>query len=75
MQIDSKLCDNVLYSRQNPKIDKDRITRFVDQKLLKLGNKLSNVLLFLGASSNFMTASELNKIPNTLTQKELISNF
>jgi hypothetical protein len=45
------------------KVDKDRIERFVEQKLVKLGPKLPDVLRFLCASSGYFSAGELEKLP------------
>lgn len=80
MQIETNRIDNqlVCHSGCGPmhnKVDKDRIERFVSQKLAKLGPKLPMVLKLLGAQSGFVSASDLAKIPSSLSDATLSASL
>lgn len=49
------------------KIDSDRIKRFVELKLMKLGEKLPDVMRVICACSGYFTAGELDKLPANYT--------
>jgi hypothetical protein len=53
---------NLLVMTKMPKIDGDRIDRFVDQKVVKLGEKLRDVLLLVAAQMGKFSAPELEKL-------------
>lgn len=73
MNFDSNVCDlNVIISgNRTAKVDTARIDRFIDQKILKLGDKLANIMLLLCAKSGYFTAEELNKLPTSYDSKKL----
>jgi hypothetical protein len=53
------------------KFDADRIKRFVELKLVKLGDKLPAVLRFMCSRSGYFTAAELHALPKTYTAASL----
>lgn len=53
------------------KVDKDRISRFVELKLLKLGDKLPGTIRLMCASSGYFTSPELAKLPESYTSASL----
>lgn len=79
MQIESHVRDGNLipitgsskWDTVKNKFDTDRIKRFVDLKLLKLGPKLPDVMRFMCAGSGYFTAADLEKLPATYTSASL----
>lgn len=71
MQIESHVRDgnlipitgNQKWETVRGKVDKDRIERFVEQKLVKLGDKLPPAIRFSAAISGYFTASDLDRLP------------
>lgn len=57
------------------KVDKDRIDRFVDQKLMKLKDKLAPAIRLMCASTGYFTASDLDKLPASYTESGLKSQI
>jgi hypothetical protein len=53
------------------KVDKGRIDRFVEQKLMKLKDKLAPAMRLMCASSGYFSASDLEKLPASYTEAGL----
>lgn len=71
MQIESHVRDGNLipitgsskWDTVKNKIDADRIKRFVELKLIKLGDKLPDVIRLMCAMTGYFTTTELEKLP------------
>lgn len=49
------------------KFDNEKVKKFVEQKLLKLGEKLPTVMVLMCSLSGYFTVSELQKLPSSYT--------
>jgi hypothetical protein len=81
MQIESHVRDgNVIpitgsskWETVKNKIDGDRIDRLVEQKIIKLGDKLTDTMRLLCARTGYFSATELDKLPSNYTAANLKS--
>ena len=81
MQIESHVRDGNLipitgsskWDTVKGKVDKDRIERFVEQKLVKLGPKLPDAIRLMCACSGYFTAPELEKLPSKYDKAALVA--
>lgn len=79
MQIESHIRDGALipitgstkWDTVKSKVDTSRIDRFVEQKLIKLGDKLPDVMRLLCAQTGYFTSSELDKLPSSYTASSI----
>lgn len=56
------------------KMTSERIERFIEQKIMRLGDKLENNILFECASTGYFTSGELSKLPKC-TKASLVSSL
>lgn len=57
------------------KVDAERIKRYVDQKVVKLGDKLPDAMRLMCALSGYFTAQELEKLPASYTAASLTASL
>lgn len=81
MHIESHIRDGALipitgstrWDTVKAKVDKDRIERFVEQKLTKLADRLPDVLRLMCASAGYFTVADLEKLPAKYSKADLVA--